>query len=1285
MSKAFWFIGAAFLFLAACESNVPHIQEGAAGGRCGDGDKCDAGLQCISGFCVSIDKGKLGAECEKHTDCDTGLHCQDGFCAADEKEIACNAEIEAPANGTLDPTAKVTVTYDRETSTWTAADDCPWTCNDGYTKSSDETSCITAKQVDCAHNPDAPENSVDIIVSVTIESSDGGATWTDPALCDWECDDDFALEQGACVNSKDVWCDDTQVAIPTNAKIVKVKVTITYTTEDGWSDPADCTWECVDGYDNTGEGCATHTMIKVVPYMPNQVTGHTVDLYKLDGTFVAQYAANDVGDVDIALLPGTYVATVTGGDFLSVLENKKIASPIVMRGRFTVTEGEAQSVVITPLTTLREKLYDAYILKGKTVSEATALSLQLISEHFDQDFNIYLAPAKSAVFSEESKHWVILEIFEYMGQFLQYKYSLDTVSYADIMDAFTNDIKDALMDGNSKTMMLDTFKIDSLFFRYQFAVGMKHFLSSQYNTTALTVDMFQTVISTIANDTSVLFPAAEAPKVVVNTPPVISDKLFKRGVDSIFQAYSAANYIYVDGSVALKFKVDVDENDAIASVVVSGDMNTPAVTLGGGYYQTTIDFSGDDGQKNILITVLTDAGNTGTATLIGYKDTVAPIVTIDDISGFRRFSPSVDYEITEDYLDAISYRVTFGADVVDDVALTAKSGTFAPAATQDGSYSLKFTVTDKAGHKTEKNMSYVMDRVAPVLYIGFTPDLVYTDSQYYLPEASVTITPDISNLELGNITYYYALNGATEWSESPTGVIVLPCSNNDVVQFQMYAVDEAGNQSNTFSRQFTVDTTAPSLAVTCSAVQGFSYVSGECVFDNAYTHTPFVFSVTASDNTSYKFYYTIDGTEYQNNSSSITVNSVPQNGQFTFSYRVVDPAGHEIASPTYTYKTDNVAPDINRDAYKVNGGNWALICYDGMYSGTEYCKSYEKKFLPVAQQPYSVDNYVLWRISCSGGVIKYPAGCATWLDINGKTYCEDSGEVQSSFDTTGCGSGSVEFLVMDLALNMSDSFIQPFVTVTTTPYSNGNVYINSSVHDIAAYDKLNQHYYPTGVIPSVISGYIEDAGGWYVMKTCFYVGNTPYCTTAETHDTAQNGTANFSVTLPTYDASKKYNRFTVNLVGPSGLEDVATGSVALLNDGLLWQDVVAPVLFTGTRTGNALPVVGTTTLSFVNSFACYSSAATPPAQHYFVFTVDSEQDIDNFAVLYEDSSCSDHRYCRVLPDGLTYRYKYSVTRDSVNKVIVIRSDTTPLSSKYRMVDSLGNYSEAHVFSENCSY
>ena len=204
------------------------------------------------------------AECA--WECDTDFDLLADTCI-DEQSVDC-ADIEPPANA-HQVEGDVTLTY-TDADGWTLPADCAWECDADFDLSAD--TCIDEQTVACADiAPPANAHQVEGDVAITYTDADG---WTVPADCAWECDADFDLLVDDCVNEQSVDC--TDITPPDNAHQVEEDVTITYTDADGWTLPAECGWECDMDFDVQAGDCIDHKFVACADIVP-PANAHQID------------------------------------------------------------------------------------------------------------------------------------------------------------------------------------------------------------------------------------------------------------------------------------------------------------------------------------------------------------------------------------------------------------------------------------------------------------------------------------------------------------------------------------------------------------------------------------------------------------------------------------------------------------------------------------------------------------------------------------------------------------------------------------------------------------------------------------------------------------------------------------------------------------------------------------------------------------------------------------------------------------------------------------------------
>ncbi|MGI6394138.1 MAG: choice-of-anchor Q domain-containing protein [bacterium] len=203
--------------------------------------------------------------------CSEGFDEDSGNCI-NEKIVPCDATgVSVPQNGHIVDDATVTITFNG--TAWSSPAKCVWVCDIDYYKEGE--TCINQKEVECLENPDKPENSHDTIAMHTVHytTADG---WEEPPVCNWECDEDYLLEEGACINSKMVDCIDNA---PNNATSEVVKVKILW-FGSYWSTPDYCDWTCNEDYHTEDDvTCVENTKMEYCnDVAPNNASSNFVEV-----------------------------------------------------------------------------------------------------------------------------------------------------------------------------------------------------------------------------------------------------------------------------------------------------------------------------------------------------------------------------------------------------------------------------------------------------------------------------------------------------------------------------------------------------------------------------------------------------------------------------------------------------------------------------------------------------------------------------------------------------------------------------------------------------------------------------------------------------------------------------------------------------------------------------------------------------------------------------------------------------------------------------------------------
>jgi hypothetical protein len=178
-------------------------------------------------------------------------------------------------------------------------------------------------------------------------------------------------------------------------------------------------------------------------------------------------------------------------------------------------------------------------------------------------------------------------------------------------------------------------------------------------------------------------------------------------------------------------------------------------------------------------------------------DDVPPVITLNGISegGYYRT------DITPQVSVADASPVTWSA------TLNGNPFSIAPV-TGEGSYTLTITAVDQAGNRSNKTVSFVVDKTAPVISVANI-----AENAFYKASVNPTIAVSDTNLKNSNIT----LDGQPYVS----GTTVNTAGNHIL---QVSADDLAGNSASQTIR-FTIDVTPPVLSV--STMSDGSYTNNE--------------------------------------------------------------------------------------------------------------------------------------------------------------------------------------------------------------------------------------------------------------------------------------------------------------------------------------------------------------------------------------------------------------------------------------------------------------------------
>ncbi len=268
-------------------------------------------------------------------------------------------------------------------------------------------------------------------------------------------------------------------------------------------------------------------------------------------------------------------------------------------------------------------------------------------------------------------------------------------------------------------------------------------------------------------------------------------------VDGVAPAVTLDDHLTNDSTPALNGTVD--DPAAKVTVVVDG-VSYPAMNNGDGTWTLSDNTlpTLTDGSHTIVVNATDAAGNVGTITDNLVIDTIAPNVPIiNPVNGTDTITGTAESGST--------VKVTFPDGTTTTVIADSDGKWNVPnSGLQDGDKVIA-VAQDPAGNSSQPAQA-VVDGVAPVVSLD---NLLTNDNTPALhgtvddPSAKVTVVVD-------GVSYPATNNGDGTWTLPDNSLPALTDGSHTIL---VNAADAAGN-SNTISKDISIDTTAPSLTIT---------------------------------------------------------------------------------------------------------------------------------------------------------------------------------------------------------------------------------------------------------------------------------------------------------------------------------------------------------------------------------------------------------------------------------------------------------------------------------------
>ncbi len=224
-----------------------------------------------------------------------------------------------------------------------------------------------------------------------------------------------------------------------------------------------------------------------------------------------------------------------------------------------------------------------------------------------------------------------------------------------------------------------------------------------------------------------------------------------------------------------------------------------------------------DGTHSITIKVTDAAGNSSTTTTGNFVvDTVAPVITLTAV-------PDPTNNRTQPLAFSVTGTPTLVECETDALGFaTCSAPTFTPSSMADGAHTLSVRATDAAGNVAVKTTpAFTVDGTAPVVTIDTQPPANTNDNT-----PSITFHTDGTETTLK--CQVDALAPVTCTSPFTSGVLA-----DGAHAIKVIATDAAGNVGTAVTSSFTIDTSAPTVAIVTQPPAQWNSTSATVTFTTA--------------------------------------------------------------------------------------------------------------------------------------------------------------------------------------------------------------------------------------------------------------------------------------------------------------------------------------------------------------------------------------------------------------------------------------------------------------------
>ena len=281
--------------------------------------------------------------------------------------------------------------------------------------------------------------------------------------------------------------------------------------------------------------------------------------------------------------------------------------------------------------------------------------------------------------------------------------------------------------------------------------------------------------------------------------------------------YSAPPVVTIAGGAAASTKDTTPtisgttnvEAPGVVTVTIAGQ--TLTATPSDGLWSTTAAVLAN-GTYKVVTSVTDGAGNTGTATQQLTVDTVPPVVTINGGPSRTTNDPTPTITGTTDAAPGTLVTVVVGSQTLTALAQSDGSWNVTPNTLSDGTRKITASVTDPAGNQTTVSQELTVDTGAPRVTIDGGATALTDHARPNISGTAGVASGTPVTVTLADQTLTGMVRDDGTWSVTPAP---LPDGRHRVV---VSVVDAAGNTASV-TQTLTVDTVAPSIAITGGATK----------------------------------------------------------------------------------------------------------------------------------------------------------------------------------------------------------------------------------------------------------------------------------------------------------------------------------------------------------------------------------------------------------------------------------------------------------------------------------